>query len=497
MRLILAILVLCGTAFPADFLHDTFTGSDGTTVVAHVVDTGGTLTQTRGTSPALLLGNRARSIASASQLYAYSATIPTGDYSAELSAVRFNSDNQVGTGWIDPATNNGYVAWANTGVGYVRLSRSTSGAFETLGTYVIPGGFVPGATFSIKIDVAGDLKTVWLDTGSGYVQRITSSDAVHSGGTQKIALYMAGVGTASSGTLVDWLKGSTPTPPALQSGAASLVAATDASITVEANAAIFGEEPYTYQWHRGTASGFTPTAMNAVAGGTSLFLSDAPGAAGLYFYKLAVTDAASGVAYSNQVTATLHAAPLVVGFIGDSITQDSGGPWTQDLSDRLAVTPLRSVTAVNKGQGGAASGSYPYASAAADFTAAGVTHTVIMLGVNDAKNAVEPATYRSNIAAMVNAEVSAGRTVILAYPTGFTVGGTSGFDEAALQRLTLYFAELDALVNGTIVLAGPQGQFSVFATTPSLLAADGVHLNAEGRKRMASIFHAWFVEGGL
>jgi hypothetical protein len=66
-----------------------------------------------------------------------------------------------------------------------------------------------------------------------------------------------------------------------------------------------GTLTYSYQWYRSTTSGFTPGSGNMVAGATSLTLNDT----GLtsettYYYVLGVTDAASGTAYSTQVSAT-------------------------------------------------------------------------------------------------------------------------------------------------------------------------------------------------
>lgn len=483
------------------FLDDQFTDADGVLLMQHTPASGGTLTKLSGTS-GVITANRARSIASAYQFYAYSAAIPDQEFDVEftVSKLTAETDQTLGVGWIDPATSNGYMLLARLAQGYIRIARIDNGIDNSLGSYVIPGGFPVGDS-KLKLEFRSGLKTAYLDTGAGYVQRLTTTDATYPTAV-KVGIHLSGAAGVAAGGHLNSVSASTAAPPVLQSGAASLVSASDTAIAVEAIAAQWGTTPYSYQWHRGTSSGFIPNAMTAVAGGTNLFLSDSPGAAGLYFYRLVVTDAEQGTAYSNQVAATLLSAPLAVGFIGDSITQDANGPWPQDLSERLAVTPLRSVTAVNRGQSGAlSSGWHPaggtYQAAAAAFTAAGCTHTVIMLGVNDCKNSVDPAVYGANIAATANAEVAAGRKVILAYPTGFTVGVTAGFDEAALQRLTTYFAELDSLANGTTILVGPNQQFSLFATTPSLLTADGVHPNSAGSKRLASIMHGWFVDQGF
>jgi hypothetical protein len=82
---------------------------------------------------------------------------------------------------------------------------------------------------------------------------------------------------------------------------------TTASLTV--GAASGGTPGYTYQWHRDTTPGFTPSGANDIVGATSLTLNDT----GLtpsttYYYKNVVSDDVLDTATSNQVTITTPAS---------------------------------------------------------------------------------------------------------------------------------------------------------------------------------------------
>lgn len=79
---------------------------------------------------------------------------------------------------------------------------------------------------------------------------------------------------------------------ATTAGALSRVALGSTSVSVLSAVATGGSTPYTYQWYRGSSSGFTPGTGNIVSGATSLSLVDT----GLspstqYYYKVISTDA--------------------------------------------------------------------------------------------------------------------------------------------------------------------------------------------------------------
>lgn len=90
----------------------------------------------------------------------------------------------------------------------------------------------------------------------------------------------------------------------LQAGAVS-AGAGDGVVTLSGSQATGGVQPYLYQWHRATTSGFVPGAGNALPGATSLNETDATVTNGTtYYYRLVVIDDEGSVASSTQVSAT-------------------------------------------------------------------------------------------------------------------------------------------------------------------------------------------------
>lgn len=89
---------------------------------------------------------------------------------------------------------------------------------------------------------------------------------------------------------------------ATTAGVISLVSVGQNSAVLSATAASGGSAPYTYQWHRSTTSGFSPSGGTAIAGATSLSLSDS----GLipntqYYYKIVATDSGAVSGTSAQL----------------------------------------------------------------------------------------------------------------------------------------------------------------------------------------------------
>ncbi len=88
---------------------------------------------------------------------------------------------------------------------------------------------------------------------------------------------------------------------AFAAGALSQVSVSSNSDVLLSAAATGGVGPYTYQWYRSTASGFTPGAGNIISGATSLSLSDSgiiPLTA--YYYKVVATDTGNGNATATS-----------------------------------------------------------------------------------------------------------------------------------------------------------------------------------------------------
>lgn len=99
----------------------------------------------------------------------------------------------------------------------------------------------------------------------------------------------------------------------LLAGAASTVDRTSTTVSLSATDAAGGVDPYTYQWHRSTSSGFTPSGGNAISGATSLTLLDTGlSDATTYYYKLAYTDNIATTVYSDELVVTTSGYPLVI-----------------------------------------------------------------------------------------------------------------------------------------------------------------------------------------
>jgi lysophospholipase L1-like esterase len=206
-----------------------------------------------------------------------------------------------------------------------------------------------------------------------------------------------------------------------------------------------------------------------------------------------VTDGASTTSTSVQTadqTALLTRvvlAPIVVGFIGDSITANMGSAGSF-ISLLAAQEPTRSVSyGSNQGVAGTTStdwlpgGSY-LPGALSAFATAGVTHVTIMLGTNDAKTATatSSSTYASNIASIAAACVSAGYKVVLNGPLAIVPGSYGQWDEAANVRLASYRDSLAALTNGTTIYLGDTQLFDAISAAPGTYLSDGIHPNGTG-----------------
>lgn len=81
---------------------------------------------------------------------------------------------------------------------------------------------------------------------------------------------------------------------ATTAGALSKVSVGQTTASLSSAVATGGTGPYTYQWYRGSTSGFSPGGGNIIAGATSLTLIDSGlTPATQYYYKVIATDAGS------------------------------------------------------------------------------------------------------------------------------------------------------------------------------------------------------------
>jgi lysophospholipase L1-like esterase len=187
---------------------------------------------------------------------------------------------------------------------------------------------------------------------------------------------------------------------------------------------------------------------------------------------------------------------LVVGFVGDSITQGfmlpAGLSLAEEVCGRLRVAGgvTREVAWVDLGIGGSkstdwASDQSAYTTAAAVFASTGAQWTSVMLGVNDAHTSVQTSlsAYRAALASLCAAEIAAGRKVVLHYPTYRHDGAGN------LTLLAGYCGQIDSLVNGTTIFQGDTLGFAITRDNPGLFV-DGVHLNGAGQRLLAELHAA-------
>jgi lysophospholipase L1-like esterase len=294
-----------------------------------------------------------------------------------------------------------------------------------------------------------------------------------------------------------------PVGAVLTSGTASLTSATNAAISVDGGTALGGTAPYAYQWYRSTTANFTPGGGNLLAGATGATLADSASllADTPYFYIRRVTDSVAATADTNQVAGVLKAAPVIVYFLGDSITLGTSGPTppadTFPALFAVVVAHLykqRVVTAVNGGIGSTSTTSWAtdaggiLTAARAAAIAAGATHVSIMLGANDAAAHISAATYKSNLQTIANAFIADGKKVMINYPPYIQAGANGGAtDVAATENMRSYLAQIDSLVDNVNYLQGDKIAYNWFMDHQNEVQADGTHMLEAGHQSLASM----------
>lgn len=91
--------------------------------------------------------------------------------------------------------------------------------------------------------------------------------------------------------------------PALSAGSITFVSRDNfaGEVSLELLSTADGTPPYTYQWHRSTSAGFTPSGATELAGETSTTLTTTfPTDLEVYYFKVVVTDAAAATAETAE-----------------------------------------------------------------------------------------------------------------------------------------------------------------------------------------------------
>jgi lysophospholipase L1-like esterase len=297
--------------------------------------------------------------------------------------------------------------------------------------------------------------------------------------------------------------------PALASGTASFTSVTNTTINLSVGTATGGTAPYTYQWYRSTTANFTPGGGNLLSGATSTTLADSASLVfgTSYYYICVVTDNVSATAQSNQVAGTLLATPLIIGFLGDSITKGTAGPNpaavtfpTRCGTELQKLYQQRAVTISNQGVDGSSAMSWAadtgsiFTNAKTAFASAGCTHIFILLGANDAASANlrTAAQFSTDLQTIIGpgagSLVTAGYKVVLNYPT-YIPSGANGVatNQQSTELTRQYLAKIDALIDNVNVLQGDKLAYQYFMDHQSETQTDNTHLLDAGNISLASM----------
>ena len=272
---------------------------------------------------------------------------------------------------------------------------------------------------------------------------------------------------------------------------------------------IGGTAPVTLELHRSTdplatlGAGTLVADVSAVTPGTTYI--DTPGgtAGTTFYYWLRATDSASPtptVLTSQPVPLSTKIAQFKIGLIGDSITEYMELGAAGMLAAKFAeLYPKYLLSVTNRGIAATSTAEWVPGStltaAIEAFQAAGVTHVLVMLGTNDARDVVgrSAAAYKANMQAICAALVAAGLKVVLNSPPAYrlTYGeqAPGGYTATSYSLLPQYVTKLDELANGTTIFKGDRQAFSVFAEQANTMIGDWVHPNVAGSAVLARLWH--------
>ncbi|MFZ1681666.1 MAG: arylesterase [Rhizobiaceae bacterium] len=175
------------------------------------------------------------------------------------------------------------------------------------------------------------------------------------------------------------------------------------------------------------------------------------------------------------VSAAPARADEIVGF-GDSLMAGYGLQPGEGFTDRLQARLAERGHAVKVINGGVSGDTTTGGRERLDWTVPDSAMLVILeLGANDMLRGISPAVTHDNLAAMIEALQTRGKTVILA---GMRAAPSMGADfQAAFDPIYPELAERYGLALYPFFLEG-------VAADPALLLADGMHPNAAGIDRM-------------
>lgn len=455
----------------------------------------------------------------------------------------FNTSSSAGS--LGLAYGSGVSAWSiqMTSSGYLSLSTQSNQA-----TRVTSKAFNDGSWHyvALVLDIFNDIK-LYVD-GTYYIKVANNTTALTLTG---IAAASASTSTSWSGLLDDFavynydIYNSNNTPPTVLTAASTpgLVALyrfendlTDSNTgytnvtpgtiyrtfvsttanTITTVAPTGGTGPYTYQWQSAPDNAGLPGTMTNITGAISSTLTKTGLTAGtIYWYQLVITDNASNSITSAPIKATTKSTGvLVLGFIGDSITEGYNLSSGQDAATLLCnqlsnYNGTRTVDQVNKAQIGKATSDFttggslfPWALAA--FKAYGVDIVCYMFGTNDSNSTynIPASTFNTNITSECGSFVSNGFKVVINFPP-YPNDGRSGTQISLLQSY-LPFEQALAAANVGNIYMGDINYYNISqansvlypaASSLSFYQSDGLHPNVTGAAVLAQA--CWFYTIGV
>jgi len=370
-----------------------------------------------------------------------------------------------------------------------------------------PGGIALNPSSVVKgsinnaIVITGDGNTPWTPGTPGTPTFTADNGTIQSqsvSGTALAAIVYDAPASAGTDVITDPLTPFTAdltvTEPETLLGGLIGAGTRVGSVSFDCPTASGGTPPFTYEWQ---TSNLAEGTFASIGGQTAQNLTSySP--SGTEWIRRKVTDHASVVAYSNVVPIAIDASttpspsiafktdptPIVLGFIGDSIT-DFGDVVACATRMATLASPRDITVGFNAGLSGSSTTSWAHgqtllSDAIADFLSNNITDVCLMLGANDPLTSV--ATYLANLTGTVADLVTAGFRVHLQAPTWAhdawkTLAGT--------QLLYDYRAALASLHNGTTIFYADQENFFDFAANAATYLADNVHPNATGSTHMA------------
>ena len=383
-----------------------------------------------------------------------------------------------------------------------------NGGASNVGAATLTGiVYTVGSTYEIDASTTGDGTTnTTITVVVRNITAATTSQIVTSSPDTKSQLIFGGaVGLAVNGNAVAYTLFTSYTGVlvgTLTPGGIKPVT-TAGTITLNGQSGQGGTAPYAYQWYKTTSADAQIVAGNLVTGATGLVLVDSTATPGTrYAYALTTVDSAATPATVKALS--WSAAPSTVTNwlgIGDSIML---GINTSVVSEAQAfVNQLNAMlwpqkhTIINRGVQGVATGDWLQAAGAnllvpavAAAIAGGVTSVMILLGTNDARQGITPATYLSNmnaIIAYIKAQIAGVKIYVNVPPFVDALRAGTPFTVAGLVVQDSYVAQIQALAATNVYVCDQTAQ-SFFSQHDLDMLADGVHPNDTGASVLGGLW---------